>query len=74
VLGVPRGSLAAYGAALHPRRDEAGSCRGMRDRKHATAVLPFSNFRSPERNASASWLHSRTSAPRVLESMKLALN
>jgi len=59
---------------LTPTTGAAGSGRGMMDRKRATAVLSSSNFRPPERNASASWLQSKTSAPRVLGSMKLAFD
>jgi hypothetical protein len=47
----------------------AGSGRGTRDGKRATAVLSASNFSSLEHNASASWPQSKTSAASVLASV-----
>ena len=72
MLGVPGGSLPMERRFIPT--GGAGLGRGMRNRKRTTAVLSSSNFRSPERNASASWLQLKSSAPRVLGSMKLAFD
>ena len=54
--------------------DAAGSGRGKTAGKRATAVLSSLRFRSPERDASASWLQSKTSAACVLESVTAMVN
>ena len=71
--GVPGNSLPME-RCYTPTAGAAGPGGGKRNRKRAPAVLSPLSFRSPERNASASWPQSKISAPSVLGSVTSVVN